>query len=128
LNLGAVQPTGTATILPTFDSIYSNLLTTSATCHGATMSFPGQSLNLSTADAAYAALVRQPAYATGECKGSTLVVPSDCENSLLYQKLLPEGMQRNACGAPMPYPTGQPPTPAATIQAVCDWITAGAMR
>ena len=128
LNLGAVEMPGTVNVGATFDSIYTSLLVGCESCHRAASPFPNQALNFSTADAAFMTLVGKDAFsgAAAECAGSKLVIAGNCVDSLLYQKLLPEGMQKNACGAPMPL-TGMPATDAQR-KAVCDWINAGAAR
>ena len=82
---------------------------------------------MSTKEAAHAALVNKDAYSGGKCANMNrkLVVPGSCENSLLYVKLQPAGQAPNLCGDPMPY--GGSAIPAAQLQALCDWIKAGAM-
>ena len=124
--LGATEPAGMGGIEPTLASIQEKLFVVQcSTCHkGAGSLFP--SLDFTSADSAFATLVGKDALAGGACSGSKLVVPNDCQNSLLYQKLFPEGQGMNACGDPMPL-SGTSPDET-TRKAVCDWIMAGAMK
>jgi hypothetical protein len=125
--LGAVRPTGVATIDGTFESIYDKLLTTCTACHRATSPYKNQALDFSSKDAAFTSLVNKSAFAGADanCKGRKLVTPGNCDTSLLYQKLSLTAGSTELCGAPMPL--SAPMTSDATQKAVCDWIMAGAM-
>jgi hypothetical protein len=111
-------PTGTG-----FADVYTGVLVggTCTTCHAPASVFPA--LDLSTMTAAYSNLVNKDA-STGSgsaCGGKgKLVIPNDCNNSLLYQKLRPSP----PCGAQMPQ--GGTPVSQAALDSVCNWINAGA--
>jgi hypothetical protein len=108
-------PSGTG-----FADIYTGILMSScASCHQ--VGGPFQALDLSSQAAAYTNLVGKDASTAGLCGGKgKYVVPGDCENSILYQKLQPSPK----CGTQMPM--GGNPLSAAAIKSVCDWIKAGA--
>jgi mono/diheme cytochrome c family protein len=108
-------PSGTG-----FADIYTGILMAScASCHQP--GGPFQALDLSSQTAAYTNLVGKDASTAGLCGGKgKYVVPGDCENSILYQKLQPSPK----CGTQMPM--GGNPLSAAAIKSVCDWIKAGA--
>lgn len=102
---------------PTFTAIYNEIIVgqTCTTCHFA------PPLNFNTNDQAYAQLVGVPA--SGPFCGGTgkiLVVPGNPDASLLVDKV---SNAKPSCGAVMP-PSG--PLPAAQIQQIRDWISAGA--
>lgn len=120
---------------PTWDSIYANVIAvTCAQCHG-----PGDldiredsMLDLSDQDTAYEALLGgegEGAPAAGlECAGmGTLVVPGDPDGSLLVEKLeAARDGSADVCGDPMPG-LGEA-LPEGRIDAIRDWIAAGADR
>ncbi|HKU43850.1 MAG TPA: hypothetical protein VJR89_37075 [Polyangiales bacterium] len=128
--LGAVGDPGTPpSVGPSWSSVYTNVLSSCGSCHNPSSPFSNQALDLSNKDTAYMQLVGKMAFSGSGamCSGRTFVIPKDCQNSLLYQKLQPKGAVANLCGMPMPY--GSPdPVPEAQRKAVCDWITAGAMN
>jgi hypothetical protein len=104
-------PSATGTPEPTFTWIEANILPGcgGVSCHGSTS--PAPILN-------YGDLVG--AMAENGCAGQTRVVANDSANSLFYTKLA--GTQ--PCGSRMPLSGGF--LPADEIQAVKDWIDAGA--
>jgi hypothetical protein len=125
--LGRVEDPGTPpAIMATFTSVYTNVLAGCSSCHSASSPYPNQALDLSNKDTAYMQLVDKPAFSGSgnACMGRTLVKTSDCQNSLLYQKLSPKGSIPGLCGAPMPL-VGNPVS-ADSLKSVCDWINAGA--
>jgi hypothetical protein len=103
-----------------FSDVYTGVLqTTCPTCHAPASVFPA--LDLSSMTAAYTNLVNKDASTAGACGGKgKLVIPKDCNNSLLYQKLQPSPM----CGTQMPQ--GGTPLSQTAVDAVCNWIMAGA--
>ncbi|MDD9937220.1 MAG: PQQ-binding-like beta-propeller repeat protein [Myxococcales bacterium] len=113
----------------TFEDVYQSVLCTgcaTAGCHSAMSPIVG--LPLQPIDAAYTALVSQPAAAAsagGVCAGRTQVVPGDADASLLYTKLVQTG-GGNACGARMPLVAD--PLDSALTERVRAWIEAGASR
>jgi len=117
-------PVLAAQVEATFDSIYNAALsTTCVACH--VPGGPYSALDLTSADAAYTALVNQPVadVASDPCAGMGIrVVPGNCQASLLYQKLAPNP----SCGLQMPQ--GGPFANDATLSALCAWIDAGAAR
>lgn len=122
------MPLGTL-VEPNFDSIYVNVFEGECrACHISNGPYSNdQSVELDDVDHAYASLVGPSAFAGGQCDGrGALVVPGDCEGSLLYQKLLPEGEAMNPCGDPMPL--GGNALSADTLAAICEWIDMGALR
>jgi hypothetical protein len=126
-SIGAVVDPGQATIQPNFASIFDFLLGPScASCHRAAGPYAALGLDFTSADTSFATLVSKPAAMAGGgmCGGMNRqhVVPRDCANSLLWQKL----QATVPCGAPMPL--GGPPPSEEARKAVCDWITAGAAR
>jgi len=126
--LGKVLPAGKASVGATFDSIYDTLTPQCASCHSVNGAYKQLAIDFSTKDNAYATLVSKPAVNGngGMCTGRTLVKPMDCANSLLWQKLKYPMGAPELCGAPMPF--GAPMLSADIVQAVCDWINAGAMK
>jgi hypothetical protein len=80
-------------------------------------------LDMSTAEAAYANLVGQPA-AGADCGGSgkVRVLPGDPDQSLIIQKL--KGIA--GCGAQMP--DNYPALPSDQIALIEAWIAAGALH
>jgi hypothetical protein len=127
--VGTIMDPGTASLAPTFQSIYENLLTTSCvSCHSATGAYKQLVLDFSTADMAYATLVGKATFtgSGGSCSGKTLVKANDCNNSVLYQKLKYVTGSPELCGASMPF--GAAMVSADVAQNVCDWINAGAAK
>lgn len=107
----------------TFTDVYTNVIKggSCTTCHQP--GGPFMYLDLSTQALAYTNLVGKDASTSpgNQCAGrGKLVVPNDCDNSLLYQKLKPSPM----CGSQMPL--GGNPISQAGIDLVCNWIKAGA--
>jgi hypothetical protein len=126
--LGAIENPGTPpAVTSTWTSVYTNVLAACSSCHVAGSPYKNQALDLSSKDVAYDQLVNQASFAGSgnACMGRTLVVPKDCQNSLLYQKLAPKGTPP-VCGALMPL-VGDPPSDAQR-KALCDWINAGALE
>jgi hypothetical protein len=127
MSIGDVVPAGQAQMVAaTFTDVYTKILASCSSCHKSGGVFP--ELDLSRQDLAYAALVNKPAATMSSsyppaCMGKgVLVKPSSCEESILYQKLLP----KPSCGAQMPL--GGPYLDAAAgADPVCAWIKAGAM-
>jgi len=118
-------PVLAAEVEATFDSLYDAALsTTCVACHA-----PGglySALDLSSKEAAYAALVNQPVadIAADPCAGmGTRVVPGNCQDSLLYQKL---AEATPSCGVQMPQ--GGPYASQDTLDALCEWINSGAAQ
>ena len=112
-----------------FDAVYRDVIVangcTSGQCHSGVAA---GKLDLRSQDVAYQNLVGVAAMGTSagpgnSCagRGLTRVVPGDADHSLLVTKL----EHTQPCGAPMPAPSVQ--LPAAQIQRVRAWITAGAM-
>ena len=94
-------------------------------CH-TTGLFPGTDLQLTDElpgglRQAYDNLVNAPARAVGPCSGELLVVPFDCESSVLYRKLTLDP----SCGLPMP-PDRTVELRGEPAARVCEWIMAGA--
>ena len=122
--LGAVMdasksmPTGPAT----FDTIYPLVFKNcGSACHNPNGIKVG--LDLSTQAAALSSLIDKAPHMGDEAKCSSvsnkLIVPGNCKDSLVYQKLKPNP----PCGSQMPI---GPALPEASVQALCDWIDAGA--
>ncbi|MCZ6793227.1 MAG: dockerin type I domain-containing protein [Planctomycetota bacterium] len=109
-----------------FESIYQNVfLTTCAfsSCHGGAL--PRAGLDLSTADAAYAALASVlPSNDVARAAGLLRVDPGTPDNSFLLKKLLGPGPGE---GNRMPANSATPLSDAA-IGAIREWILAGAPR
>lgn len=104
-------------LLPTFESIQSNVFTPiCSVCHAGGAAPEG--LHLDAANS-YAMIVGVP---SAEEPSILRIKPGDPDNSYLIQKV--EG--RAAVGAQMPY--GGPPLPAATIAAMRQWVTDGALQ
>jgi len=117
------DPTGNG---PTFDTVFDAVFSACSACHAPNGPYAALGLDLSSKDAAYSTLVDQPAFAGGSpgvCGDQTtkLVVPGSCEESLVYIKLRPSP----PCGAQMPLGA---PLSDDKIQALCDWIDAGANK
>lgn len=120
-------------IEPRWSSLYSRYFGDGATCRGCheteaqASAFNTTFVMGSTAQSAYDSMVGVMTDADGVCGGQTIVVAGSAEQSNLVHKLerqLPDG--GGICGAPMPL-SGQK-TPASVLQAVRDWIDAGAMN
>jgi hypothetical protein len=114
---------------PTFESIFANVFEGECrACHISGGPYSNdQSVEFDDLDHAYDSIVGPNAFSGGSCDGrGALIVPGDCEGSLLYQKLLPEGETMNPCGDPMPL--GGDPLSADTLAAICEWIDTGADR
>jgi hypothetical protein len=95
-------------------------------CHDATMTHPpGYSALPLTADAAYDAIVSQPAIET--C-GGTLVVPNDPTNSYLLHKVA-DATPCEGARMPRPFEVGPAvPLSDAEISTIRSWIVGGAKR
>jgi hypothetical protein len=128
MSIGDVVPGGTAQMIaPTFTAVYTNVLASCSSCHKSGGVFP--ELDLSTQANAYTALFNKPTATMSAsyppaCGGmGVLVKPGSCEESILYQKLLP----KPKCGGQMP--RGGPYIAAAAgADPVCNWIKAGALN
>jgi hypothetical protein len=120
--VGAVVARRTGGTSASWSSVYATVLApTCATpaCHGAAGAAFSGDLDLSSAAAAYAALVGIDAHASG-C--GTRVTPGSPDSSFLVAKV--QGTQDPAmCGEAMPIGTM---LPADQITAIRDWIAAGA--
>jgi hypothetical protein len=125
VTMGAVVPPKKIVVAPTFQSVYDSVLKGSCvSCHTAGGPFTAMTpLDFSSPAAAYASLAKD-ASTTAMCGGrGKLVVPGSCKTSLLYLKLQPAPV---VCGQPMPL--GGTPVAPASVQALCDWIDAGAKQ
>jgi hypothetical protein len=125
--IGAIVPAviSTAEIPPTFTGVYTGVLMPSG-CPGCHVpGGPGGFLDLSTPSIAYTSLVGKDAATSGTgimCAGKgKRVVANDCTNSILYSKI---SMATPICGTSMP--PGAGPLPQTQLDAVCNWIKAGA--
>ena len=104
-------------LLPTFDSIQSNVFTPiCSVCHAGGAAPEGMRLDATNS---YAMIVGVP---STEEPSILRIKPGDPDNSYLIQKI--EG--RAAVGAQMPF--GGPPLPAATIATMRQWVTDGALK
>lgn len=122
--LGASAEPGESTIEATLPSIFEKLLVQQCqVCHKAGGVFP--SIDFTSVDTSFDTLVGKDAAAAGACGGRKLVVPNDCQNSLLWQKIQPMGTVP-LCGTTMPQGGDVPDE--MTRNAVCDWINAGALK
>jgi hypothetical protein len=86
--------------------------------------------DFATPDKAYASLVDKDAstMAPGQCGGKgKLVTPGNCETSLVYNKIT---QMTPMCGRRMPLSSDTMPQliPQAGLDALCDWIKAGAKK
>lgn len=106
----------------TFAEVYTNVLQANAcaTCHSAALAGTSSNVVLDDMTTAYETLVAD-AWESGQCAGETLVVPGDCESSVLYQKV----SAMATCGSAMP-PGSMTALPEAQLTLLCDWITGGA--
>lgn len=119
---GEPRPLAGATFTRVFEEVLLRNGCSSPACHGQGAGAAAGELDLTTPDAAYAALLRTPAR-TLACASQVRVVPGDARSSLLWQKIAP-GV--SACGAKMPPAVGAvSPAAAALVEA---WITSGAPR
>jgi outer membrane protein assembly factor BamB len=110
--------------LNAFSSIYSQILAqhcAGAVCHSGMSTGGSFSISAGNASAVRSSLLNKPASGS-ECSssGMSLVVPSQPDMSLLYEKLT----DMPPCGSRMP-PTGA--LPAADIERIRTWIANGAM-
>jgi hypothetical protein len=112
---------------PTFSNVYSMVLMAMQCpqCHQAGGVFG--SPDFSSKDKAYTSLVGKDASTMnppGQCSGmGELVVPGDCDNSLLYDKI---SRDMPKCGRRMPLSSTT--VTQAGIDLVCAWIKAGAKQ
>lgn len=118
--LGVIVPQLNASpVTATFASVYDNVLKScGVSCHA-----PGglDPLDLSTQSIAYSSLVGKDS--AGGCAGKgKLVEAGNCKASLLYLKLQPSPV----CGVQMPL--GGPYVSQSALDAVCQWIDAGAKQ
>lgn len=86
--------------------------------------------DLSSPDKAYESLVDKDAstMAPGQCGGKgKLVTPGNCETSIVYSKIT---QMTPICGRRMPLSSDAAPQiiPQAGVDALCDWIKAGAKK
>lgn len=86
--------------------------------------------DLSSPDRAYESLVDKDAstMAPGQCAGQgKLVTPGNCETSIVYSKIT---QMTPICGRRMPLSSDASPQliPQEGIDALCDWIKAGAKK
>jgi hypothetical protein len=112
---------------PTFTNVFATVLMSMQCpqCHkeGGVFGSP----DFSSKDKAYASLVNHDASTMnppGECSGmGKLVVPGDCDNSVLYNKI---SQATPKCGRRMPLSSTT--VTQAGIDLVCSWIKAGAKQ
>jgi hypothetical protein len=115
----------------TWESIHAKVIVQNCTsCHNAAMSFPGTTLDLSAgpngASDVLPRLVDQPASSAGLCAGmGTLIIASDCQSSIFFQKLRAADGVSTTCGDPMPLAALALTQPEQ--DAICTWIDAGAL-
>lgn len=108
---------------PTFKNVYLNVLVTACpSCHmmGGVIGSP----DLTSMETAYTSMIDKDATAMqpGQCMGKgKLIVPGDCEKSLLYNKL---SQATPVCGRRMPLSSMT--TPQSSLDLLCAWIKAGA--
>lgn len=116
----AIVPAMTIQVGNTFESVYTNVLAPcAAACHKPGGSYAA--LDLSTKAIAFGSVVGKAA--PGACASAgQLVTPGNCETSVLYKKLTPTP----GCGAQMPL--GGPYLSASNLDALCQWIKAGAKQ
>jgi hypothetical protein len=113
---------GNASGVKSFDDIYASIFQScGATCHNPSVIKVG--LDFTSKAMTLATLVDKSPHSGDGAMCSTqptkLLVAGNCKDSLVYQKLT----ATPPCGDRMP--VGQP-LPDSTIQALCDWIDAGA--
>ncbi len=121
----------TVVIEPNWSSLYSNYFGKGATClachqtQAQADAFGTTFVMGSSAQTAYDAMVGVMTDSAGDCSGQIIVVENDPDASNLVHKLEGEGAGgAEVCGDPMPA-TGAA-APGAVVQAVRDWISAGA--
>ena len=107
---------------PTFEALYTAIFSRQCLpCHapGGLMS----ELDLSSEPTAYHSLTTDSPSPNGVCQGfaAKLLIPGDCHDSLVYQKLLPD---QGPCGSRMPL--RDVPVSDEKIEMICQWIDAGA--
>lgn len=127
--VGEVKDPGMSAVSgASFQSIYDTLAPSCASCHSANGAYKQLVIDFTSKDTAYATLVNKMSVtgSGGMCAGKTLVKPMDCEGSLLYTKIKYASGAPQLCGSPMPF--GGAMLSADIVQAVCDWITAGAKQ
>jgi len=121
----STDETSVANLEPTLENVQKHVFDQACAtsgCHTAETAAGG--LDLSTADASYAALVGQPATNGLAAENHwTLVAPEDPDLSFLCRKLEQPGMGE---GAPMP--PGEYMVAPEYIELVEDWIAEGAQR
>jgi hypothetical protein len=127
--LGAVLPPVISpnAIAPTFTGVYAGVLMANG-CPGCHVpGGPGGFLDLSTQSIAFTSLVGKDAATSGSgiaCAGKgKRVVANDCANSILYSKI---STMTPICGTSMP--PGGMLAPQPQLDAVCNWIKAGALN
>ena len=113
-------------LAPTFESLRENVFQPrcAAACHGVVQ--PAGSMDLAVDP--YDELVNVPAMGP-QCGGTEWirVVPGDPDGSLLYQKVLAKTRGLDApCGDAMPQGSREAPLSGADVDAIHDWIAAGA--
>lgn len=116
-----------------WESIHAKVIVPQCTaCHTPTAmtAWPDTNLDL-TAGANGASdvlprLVGKAPFSGGPCDAmGTLIVAGDCANSIFFQKLKPADGGSVTCGSRMPF--GGIALTDPTLQAICDWIDAGAL-
>jgi hypothetical protein len=115
---------GVVSLAPTLDNIQAHIFDQACSMRGCHASeSPGGGLDLSSADASFAALVGVPVVnSVASQNGWLLVVPGEPELSFLVRKIGAPGLGE---GAPMPMRTKLSPFYEALIR---DWIGEGAVR
>jgi hypothetical protein len=107
-----------------FDSIYQTLMPSCVPCHSENGAYKQLAIDFTSKETAYATLVGKMAVVTGnggQCGGRTLVKPSECAKSLLWQKLKYATGSPQLCGAGMPF--GAAMLRDEIVEGICDWIT-----
>jgi len=111
-----------STDAPTFAEVHDSVLSACAGCHPTGSVTPLNVDPEGTYWEAYNGLVGQVVADDRPCAGRELVIPNDCEGSLLYQKLT----FTQDCGQGMPAGSSAPVVSDAQLQLLCEWIDSGA--
>jgi hypothetical protein len=121
-------PVDAGPVLPTLSDIQAKIFTPTCAvgaCHTTVGASLSGGLDLSSTALSYAGLVNVPSHYQGWTT-TPRVDPGKPTNSFLVVKLSAAWTSGGADGTPMPYlPT---PLPAQQVQAVEDWISAGALN
>lgn len=119
LDVSSSEPGGTPSFATVFDTVFSQC----NVCHMSSGPYASLGLDMSSMDAAYRTLIDKMPAEGGEAKcgdfQGKIIEPGDCQGSLIYLKLSADP----PCGARMPLGTALSDS---ALQALCDWIDAGA--